>query len=71
MNDSSTQPEELRPYFGKLPEVSLEKQIRAARIMKIMQIVKATMEQNVKKEAATWKMRLKILLYGKIKMVGL
>lgn len=53
MNDSNTPPEELRPYFGKLPEVSPEKQRRAARIMEIMQIVKATMDENAKKSSSS------------------
>jgi hypothetical protein len=53
MKDSETPPKELSPYFGKLPEVSPEKQRKAARIMEIMRIVKATMEENAKKRGST------------------
>jgi len=53
MKDSETPPEELRPYFGNLPEVSPEKQRKAARIMEIMRIVQATMEENAKKTVST------------------
>ena len=53
MKDSDTPPEELKPYFGKLPEVSPEKERKAARIMEIMRIVQATMEENAKKRGST------------------
>jgi hypothetical protein len=53
MKDSDTPPEELKPYFGKLPEVSRENERKAARIMEIMRIVQATMEENAKKRGST------------------
>jgi hypothetical protein len=53
MKDSDTTPQELGPYFGNLPEVSPEKQRKAARIMEIMRIVQATMEENAKKRGST------------------
>ena len=53
MKDSDTPHEELKPYFGKLPEVSPEKERKAARIMEIMRIVQATMEENAKKRGST------------------
>ena len=53
MKDSDTTPQELGPYFGNLPEVSPEKQRKAARIMEIMRIVQATMEENAKKRSST------------------
>ena len=53
MKDSETPPEELGPYFGNLPEVSPEKQSKAARIMEIMRIVQATMEENAEKRRST------------------
>ena len=55
MKDSETPPEELRPYFGNLPEVSPEKQRKAARIMEIMRIVQANMEESAKKRGSTIK----------------
>jgi len=53
MKDSDTPPEELKPYFGKLPEVSPEKERKATRIMEIMRIVQATMEENAEKGGST------------------
>jgi hypothetical protein len=53
MKDSETPPEDLRPYFGNLPKVSPEKQRKAARIMELMRIVQATIEENVKKRGST------------------
>jgi len=53
MKESETPPEGLGHYFGNLPEVSPEKQRKAARIMEIMRIVQATMEENAKKRGST------------------
>ena len=53
MKDSDITPQELGPYFDNLPEVSPEKQKKAARIMEIMRIVQATMEENAKKRGST------------------
>ena len=52
MKDSDTTPEELGPYFGNLPKLSPEKENKAARIMEIMRIVQATMEENAKRRGS-------------------